>query len=375
MRLKIRKMVIKMTGKQKKEWKRNAIGYSFILPNFIGYFIFIFVPVILTFVLCVMKWDGSSTPMEFVGLKNFVKLFHDSGFRISVTNTLYYAVFTVPLTMVAALLIAVLLNSKIKGIVVYRTAFFFPYVASLVAVGAVWNMLFQPEFGPVNEFLKFIGIANPPKWCASTDWAMTVIIIVSVWKYMGYYMVVYLAALQGISQDLYEAASIDGATGFKKFRYITIPMLKPTTFFVIIMMTIQCFKVFDLIYVMTGGGVVNLIGDTAAFIASVGFMWPVVMLMKSKNSLGRQVGGLLGGTLSLTVIMSFLNLVAIMPVYMWAMNFHLGMSTMKYVLIGVVPFNLIKGAVISVVFFLCAKALMPWLDKQRAAQAQRSLQH
>ena len=190
MRLKIRKMVIKMTGKQKKKWKRNAIGYSFILPNFIGYFIFIFVPVILTFVLCVM----------------------------------------------------------------YRTAFFFPYVASLVAVGAVWNMLFQPEFGPVNEFLKFIGIANPPKWCASTDWAMTVIIIVSVWKYMGYYMVVYLAALQGISQDLYEAASIDGATGFKKFRYITIPMLKPTTFFVIIMMTIQCFKVFDLIYVMTGGG-------------------------------------------------------------------------------------------------------------------------
>ena len=203
-------MVIKMTGKQKKALKRNAIGYSFILPNFIGYFIFIFVPVILTFVLCVMKWDGSSAPMEFVGLKNFMKLFRDSGFRISVSNTLFYAVFTVPLTMVAALLIAVLLNSKIKGIVVYRTAFFFPYVASLVAVGAVWNMLFQPEFGPVNEFLKFIGIANPPKWCASTDWAMTVIIIVSVWKYMGYYMVVYLAALQGISQDLYDKVQAIG---------------------------------------------------------------------------------------------------------------------------------------------------------------------
>ena len=100
-------MVIKMTGKQKKALKRNAIGYSFILPNFIGYFIFIFVPVILTFVLCVMKWDGSSAPMEFVGLKNFMKLFRDSGFRISVSNTLFYAVFTVPLTMVAALLIAV----------------------------------------------------------------------------------------------------------------------------------------------------------------------------------------------------------------------------------------------------------------------------
>lgn len=243
-----------MTGKQKKALRNNLVGYSFILPNFVGYFIFIFIPVIFSFVLSVMKWDGSDAPMQFVGFQNFVKLAGDSTFRISVFNTVYYAVFTVPLTMVAALLIAVMLNSKIKGIIVYRTAFFFPYVASLVAVGAVWNMLFQPEFGPVNEFLKFIGIANPPKWCASTDWAMVVIIIVSVWKYMGYYMVVYLAALQGISQDLYEAASIDGAAGFKKFRYITLPMLKPTTFFVTIMLTIQCFKVFDLIYVMTGGG-------------------------------------------------------------------------------------------------------------------------
>ncbi len=243
-----------MTGQQKRTLKRNLIGYSFVLPNFIGYFIFVFLPVIFTFVLCVMKWDGSDAPMKFVGIQNFVKLFHDSGFIISLKNTLVYAVWTVPLTMVAALLIAVLLNSKIKGIILFRTAFFFPYVASLVAVGAVWNMLFQPEFGPINEFLKFIGIQNPPRWCASTDWAMTVIVIVSVWKYMGYYMVVYLAALQGISKDLYEAASIDGATGFNKFRYITIPMLTPTTFFVVIMLTIQCFKVFDLIYVMTGGG-------------------------------------------------------------------------------------------------------------------------
>ena len=243
-----------MTGQQKRTLKRNLIGYSFVLPNFIGYFIFVFLPVIFTFVLCVMKWDGSDAPMKFVGIQNFVKLFHDSGFIISLKNTLVYAVWTVPLTMVAALLIAVLLNSKIKGIILFRTAFFFPYVASLVAVGAVWNMLFQPEFGPINEFLKFIGIQNPPRWCASTDWAMTVIVIVSVWKYMGYYMVVYLAALQGISKDLYEAASIDGATGFNKIRYITIPMLTPTTFFVVIMLTIQCFKVFDLIYVMTGGG-------------------------------------------------------------------------------------------------------------------------
>ena len=243
-----------MTSKQKKALKTNLIGYSFIAPSFIGYFIFIFIPVCFSFVLSVMKWDGSDVPMQFVGLQNFAKLFKDSTFLISLKNTVWYAVFTVPLTMLSAMLIAVLLNSKIKGVVVYRTAFFFPYVASLVAVGAVWNMLFQPEFGPINEFLKWIGIASPPRWTASVDWAMWVIIIVSVWKYMGYYMVVYLAALQGISDDLYEAAGIDGATGLKKLWYITIPMLTPTTFFVVIMMTIQCFKVFDLIYVMTGGG-------------------------------------------------------------------------------------------------------------------------
>lgn len=243
-----------MTGMKKKELKTNLIGYSFILPNFIGYFIFIFIPVCFSFILSVMKWDGSSAPMKFVGADNFIKLASDSTFVISLKNTFIYAIFTVPLTMVAALLIAVLLNSKIKGIVLFRTAFFFPYIASLVAVGAVWNMLFQPEYGPINEFLRFIGIQNPPGWCASTDWALAVIIIVSVWKYMGYYMIVYLAALQGIPADLYEAASIDGATGWKKLIHITIPMLKSTTFFVVIMLTIQCFKVFDLIYVMTGGG-------------------------------------------------------------------------------------------------------------------------
>jgi len=192
--------------------------------------------------------------MVFVGLENFKRLINDSTFRISFANTIKYAIFTVPITVVASLLLAVLLNKKIKGIAVFRTSFFFPYIASLVAVGAVWNMLFQPEYGPINNLLRTIGIANPPRWVVSTKWAMMAVIIVSIWKFMGYYMIVYLAALQGISPALYEAASIDGANGWRKLRYITIPLLTPTTFFVMMMLTIQCFKVFDLIYVMTGGG-------------------------------------------------------------------------------------------------------------------------
>lgn len=243
-----------MTSKQKRRLKNNLVGYSFIMPNLIGYSIFIFLPVCFSFVLSVMEWDGSRNPMVFVGLENFKRLFADSTFRISFANTLKYAVFTVPITVVASLLLAVLLNSKLKGIAAFRTAFFFPYIASLVAVGAVWNMLFQPEYGPINNLLRAIGIADPPRWVVSTKWALMAVIIVSIWKFMGYYMIVYLAALQGISPALYEAASIDGANGWRKLRYITIPLLTPTTFFVMMMLTIQCFKVFDLIYVMTGGG-------------------------------------------------------------------------------------------------------------------------
>ncbi|MFW6677106.1 carbohydrate ABC transporter permease [Lacrimispora sp. AGF001] len=243
-----------LTSHQKKAIRSNLVGYSFILPNLIGYAIFVFIPVIFSFILSVMKWDGSKAPMEFVGLKNFAQIFGDRIFVQSFLHTIQYALLTVFPTLVLSLLLAVLLNHKLKGIAIFRTALYFPYIASIVAVGAVWNMLFQPDFGPINEFLKFIGISRPPRWVVDVKWAMVAISVVSVWKYMGYYMIVYLAALQGISGSLYEAAGIDGANGIQKLRYITIPMLTPTTFFVLIMLTIQCFKVFDLVYVMTGGG-------------------------------------------------------------------------------------------------------------------------
>lgn len=250
----MKELKITLTSHQKKAIRSNLVGYSFILPNLIGYAIFVFIPVIFSFILSVMKWDGSKAPMEFVGLKNFAQIFGDRIFVQSFLHTIQYALLTVVPTLVLSLLLAVLLNHKLKGIAIFRTALYFPYIASIVAVGAVWNMLFQPDFGPINEFLKFIGISKPPRWVVDVKWAMVAISVVSVWKYMGYYMIVYLAALQGISGSLYEAAGMDGANGVQKLRYITIPMLTPTTFFVLIMLTIQCFKVFDLVYVMTGGG-------------------------------------------------------------------------------------------------------------------------
>lgn len=237
----------------KKELKKNLVAYSFLLPNFLGFAIFTLIPVIFAFALSFLNWDGAN-PITFAGLGNFKRLFEDSTFIISLKNTFVYSIGTVPLTLVSALGIAILLNQKIFARNIFRTIFFFPYVASLVAIAVVWNMIFNPTMGVVNSFLMNIGIQNPPGWTSSTVWAMPVIIFVSIWKNMGYYMVIYLAALQGVPQDLYEAASIDGANGWQKFKNVTLPMLTPTTFFVSIMLTISCFKVFDLIYMMTEGG-------------------------------------------------------------------------------------------------------------------------
>ena len=234
--------------------RKNAlIGYTFILPNFLGFAIFILIPVVFTLVLSVMKWDGF-TAMEFVGLRNFETIFTDYRFSSAFWKTLLYVVFSVVLTLLASLGLACALNKKIAGRDAFRAAIFFPYVASMIAIGAVWKQLFEQSYGPINSFLRGIGISNPPGWFASTDWAIYGVIIVSIWKFMGYYMLIYLAGLQDIPVQLYEAATLDGATGWQRFTKITLPMLTPSTFFVFIMLTINSFKSFDLIYALTQGG-------------------------------------------------------------------------------------------------------------------------
>lgn len=244
-------------SKQKKTMSLNRrntlIGMSFILPNFIGFCLFIMIPVLFSFVLSFAKWDGFNA-MEFAGLSNFADIFKDRVFKAALSHTIIYTVFTVALSMAAALSLAVLLNRKLRGVNFFRSAVFFPYVASIVAIGAVWNAMFMKEAGPVNALLRLIGIANPPGWFASVDWAMPAVIIVSVWKNMGYFMIIYLAALQDVPYSLYEAAEIDGASKWKQFWRITFPMLTPSHFFVFMMLTINSFKVFDLIYVLTDGG-------------------------------------------------------------------------------------------------------------------------
>lgn len=235
--------------------KRNLVAYSFIAPNFIGFALFTLGPILFAFALAFMTWDGNN-PIRFVGLDNFKHLMEDTRFKAAFVNTISYCAATVPLTLVAALGLAMALNQKVKGRNFFRTIAFFPYVASLVAVAAVWNMIFSPGAGIMNILLSHLGVAknNLPKWAADPDFAMFTVVLFSVWKSMGYYMVIYLAGLQGIAMEMYEAACIDGANVLQKFKHITIPQLRPTTFFVVIMLTINSFKVYDQIYMITQGG-------------------------------------------------------------------------------------------------------------------------
>ncbi|MFG1943813.1 carbohydrate ABC transporter permease [Nonomuraea sp. NPDC048826] len=241
------------TPRRRQPWRTTLIGWSFILPNFLGFALFTLVPVLAAFALAFMDWDSYGTP-EWVGLKNFQQLWNDENFHVALRNTLYYAVGHIPLTLAAALGLAMALNRKLRGMEFFRTAAFFPYITSLVAVAVVWNMLFNPTAGPINLFLEAIGIQDPPRWVASTGWAMPAVILTSVWRDMGYYMVLYLAGLQTIPREYYEAARVDGAGAWQRFWSITLPSLRPTTFFVLVMLTIQSFKVLDLIVVMTDGG-------------------------------------------------------------------------------------------------------------------------
>jgi len=241
--------------KPRGQWRKTLVAYSFIAPNFLGFAIFTLGPIGFAFALAFLHWDGSN-PITFAGLDNILRLFTDRTFAISLWNTVLYSILSVPLTIVCALALAMLLNQKLPGRSFFRAAMFFPYVASLVAVAVVWNMLFNPEMGPMNMILYSLGVdpKDLPRWSADKDWAMITVVLFGVWKSMGYYMVIYLAGLQGINPDLYEAASIDGAGAWQKFWYITVPQLGPTTFFVSVMLTIQSFKVFDQIYLLTQGG-------------------------------------------------------------------------------------------------------------------------
>lgn len=223
-------------------------GWIFILPALVGTLIFIVIPVICSFGLSFAKWDLLN-PIQFVGLSNYKEIFTDSLFYKILWNTIVFAVSTSVLGVIIPLVLACILNSKIRGSEFYKTAYFLPFITPMIVIGVVWEWIFDPNIGFLNHILHL-----HINWLYDTHYAMTALIIVSVWKLIGYNMVIFLSALSGISQSMFEAAKIDGASPFQTFKNVTVPLLSPSIFFVVIITAISSLQVFDLIYLMTQGG-------------------------------------------------------------------------------------------------------------------------
>ncbi len=233
---------------------RSEFGWLlfFLLPGLGGLLIFIVLPILASLLLTLFDWD-LLTPPEFVGAANYLRLWHDPEFWAALRHTLTFIAGYLPLVLVAGLGAALALDAPLRGIGFIRTSFFLPVVSSWVAVALLWSWLFNPRYGLVNYLLSLVGITGPG-WLYDPQWAMFAITLTSVWKDLGFVMVIFLAGLQSIPHDYHEAASLDGAGTWGRFRYITLPLLGPTTFFVTIILLINSFQVFDQVWVMTEGG-------------------------------------------------------------------------------------------------------------------------
>lgn len=230
-------------------------GWLMVTPALAHTVLWIAIPVLATFILSFTDYEVFSAP-AFIGLDNYVELWNDDVFRKATWNTVVYTFFTVPFSMAIAVVVAVALNQKLRMRTAYRAAFFLPQVTATVAIAMVWLWMYNPQYGLLNGVLSFVGLPGQA-WLADSNWALWAVIAVGIWQGIGMKMLIYLAALQNIDPNLYEAAALDGASGVRQFFSITLPMLKPATFFVFVVSIIGAFQVFDQVYVLTDGGPAN----------------------------------------------------------------------------------------------------------------------
>jgi multiple sugar transport system permease protein len=260
--------------------RREALAAcAFLLPNFLGFLLFTSLPVLASLVLSFFQWD-LFTPPRFVGLGNFVRLLGFSDGRPNDPEFWYYCFNTVflmlaiPVNMLGSLVLAVVMNQKLRGIVVFRTIYFLPTIVAGVGTYLLWRWIYNPEFGPINAMLRLVGIEGP-RWLQSIAWAKPALMFMGFWTSVGgYNMVLYLAALQGVPPELYEAAEIDGASAWQKFWRITWPMVSPTTFFILTMSLIGGLQGgFEQAFVMTGGGPAGATTTVSYYIYNHAFAW------------------------------------------------------------------------------------------------------
>ncbi len=255
----------------------RRMAYFFLAPALLAIGVFFFVPVIAAFVLSFTDFDiyslGNIGYARFVGIQNYTRLLNDPLFWKALINTLYFLLVGGPLSIAVSLAAALLLNAKmVRFKTFFRTAYFAPVVTTLVAVSVVWRFVYHPRFGILNYLLSFIGIGTID-WLGDAHWAMPAIILMAVWKNFGYNMIIFIAGLQNIPTELYEAASIDGASPWQQFRSITIPMLAPTTLFISVITMIGYFQLFAEPYVMTQGGPLNETLSIVLYMYQQGFRW------------------------------------------------------------------------------------------------------
>lgn len=237
------------------EKTESLAGFLFVSPMLIGVSILVLLPIFATFILSFSDWKfiQSMDQMKWVGFENFKELMGDKVFLKSLLNNGIF-LFTVPICMAVSLLLAVVIDKSVYMKSYFKVAFFMPYISSVVAIAVVWQVLFHPSSGPINQTLMSLGIENPPLWIADPKFALLSVMIIQIWISVGFNLIIYIAGLQSIPLELYEAAEMDGASSWVKFRHITFPMVSPTSFFLLITGIISTFKVFDLIAVLTKGG-------------------------------------------------------------------------------------------------------------------------
>lgn len=246
-----------MQGKRKKELKQSLTAASFLAPSLLGLILFSAVPVVFSMFVSLTDWNyvNGIGNWNFVWFENFKKLWSDEWFRAALRNTFVYTVVTVPIGLFLAVVIAVLIDQfcakKLAGVL--RVTMYMPKICNIVASAAVWTMLYS-TYGPFTQLMKALGWTDPPRFLASYTWALPAVMLMSIWQGLGYHVFLYSASLTSLPKDIYEAADLDGVNGIQRFFYITLPQLKPTTFFLTVTGIISSFKVFGQINVMTHGG-------------------------------------------------------------------------------------------------------------------------
>ncbi|GAC1512150.1 MAG: sugar ABC transporter permease [Chloroflexota bacterium] len=224
----------------------------FLLPDFIGFFVFTLLGVIGTFSISFMHWNLVGSP-SWAGFDNYRGLADDPLFWKVLGNTAYYTVVVVPVSTALGLVVALGLNRRLPGTVILRAAYFAPFITTLAAAALLWQWIFDPSRGLIDGYLYQLGVSDPPAWLNSSVWAMPALIIFGVWRQVGFSMVLFLAGLQNVSKSLLEAATVDGANAWQRFRHIVIPLISPTTFFVVIISTIGSFQLFDQAFILSSG--------------------------------------------------------------------------------------------------------------------------